>query len=392
MADIYRRLEITTCINAAGTVTRLSGSLMSPDTVVAMVQAAQHYVRIDQLQAAVGGRIAQITGAEAGLVTAGASAGLTLAAAACLAGFNLGRMDRLPDSSGMPCEIVVPRSHRNGYDHALRAAGARIVEVGLAERTRDPQPWEIEAAIGPQSVALAFADGFSALDLQVLVEIGRRHRLPVIVDASASLPPQSNLQRFIAQGADLVVFSGGKAMRGPQASGILCGRRDLIASAAMQSLDMDWAPPLWNPPAELIPPEIAARGVPNHGIGRGMKVGKEEIVGLWAALEQFVALDEASEMARLAQWAAELQEGISRISDLDCRLLDRPGRWPIVEVQVDSAKFSASDLVRRLEEHDPCVQVGQGDVARSAVTIDPFTLQPGEVKQVIEAFHAVCIS
>jgi len=391
MNAIYRQLEVGTFINAAGTLTRLSGSLMSPATLQAMSEAARNYVRIDQLQVAVGRRIAQITGAEAALVTTGAAAGLTLAVAACLARWDLGRMDQLPDTSGMPCEIVVPRSHRNGYDHALRAAGARIVEVGLAERTRDPQPWEIEAALGPQTVALAFADGFSGLDLAVIVDVGRRHQLPVIVDASASLPPRSNLRRFISEGADLVVFSGGKAIRGPQASGILCGRRELMGSAALQCWDMDWTPQLWNPPSELIPPEIVARGVPNHGIGRAMKVGKEEIVGLWSALEQFVAADEARDIALWTEWATQIATDLAQVRGLRCTLAERPERWPIVELRLDyNVGLSAADLVHRLDTGDPSVQVGQGDVGRGVVTIDPFTLQSGEAELIVQAIRTIC--
>ena len=139
----------------------------------------------------------------------------------------MARIDRLPDTAGLPNVIILPRSHRNGYDHALRAAGARIVEVGVAERTRDPQPWEIAAAITERTVALAFSVGFSPLKLTDVAAVAQRHKLPLIVDASAALPPKGNLRRFIAEGADLVAFSGGKAIRGPQASGILCGRRDL---------------------------------------------------------------------------------------------------------------------------------------------------------------------
>ena len=123
----------------------------------------------------------------------------------------------------------------------------------------------------------------------------------MIVDASAALPPKSNLRAFIEAGADLVAFSGGKALRGPQASGILCGRRDLIASAALQMWDLDFLPELWNPPATLIDPALVRGGVPNHGLGRAMKVGKEEIVGLLTALERFVARDEEDECARLAE-------------------------------------------------------------------------------------------
>ena len=207
-------------------------------------------------------------------------------------------MDRLPDTDGMPNEIVIPRSHRNGYDHACLASGrARLVEVGVAERTRDPQSWEIAAAVNERTVAIAFSVGFSPLPLADVVVVAREHGVPVIVDASAALPPRGNLRKFVAAGADLVAFSGGKAIRGPQASGILCGRKDLIASAGLQMWDMDFVPALWNPPPSLIDPAIAKRGIPNHGLGRAMKVGKEEIAGLLVALERFAAGDDAADLA-----------------------------------------------------------------------------------------------
>ena len=166
-------------------------------------------------------------------------------------------MDRLPDTAGMPNEIIIPRSHRNGYDHALRAAGARLVEVGLAERTRDPQPWEIAAAVNERTVA----DGvlgrlFAAAAWRTWLPWQESTACRSIVDASAALPPRGNLRKFIAAGADLVAFSGGKAIRGPQASGILCGRSDLIASAALQMWDLDFLPELWNPPPALIDPAL----------------------------------------------------------------------------------------------------------------------------------------
>lgn len=379
--NVYERLNVARAINAAGTLTRLSGSLMPPEVVAAMAEAAGSFVRIDELQAAVGKRIAEITGAEAGLVTAGAAAGVTLAAAACLARDDFARMDRLPDTVGIANQIIVARSHRNGYDHALRAAGAKLVEVGVAERTRDPQRWELEAAIDEQTVAIGYAVGFSQLDLAMVVEVAHERRLPVIIDASAALPPKKHLREFIASGADLVVFSGGKGLRGPQASGILCGRRELVASAALQMWDMDWLPELWNPPQSLIPADWVQRGVPNHGIGRAMKVGKEEIVGLWAALERFVALDEQAEIERLATYVRLLEKGLAGLPGVSVHVVERPDLWPRLELTIgEGAAISAVEFVRRLERGAPPVHVGQAEADRGLIGIDPFCLQPGEAE------------
>jgi L-seryl-tRNA(Ser) seleniumtransferase len=390
MSSIYSQLGVPTVINAAGTLTRLSGSLMDPEVTRAMAEAARSFVRMDQLHAVAGAKIAEWTGAEAGLVTAGAAASLTLAAAACLAGTDFGRIDRLPDTAGMPNEIIIPRSHRNGYDHALRAAGARLVEVGLAERTRDPQPWEIEAAISEGTVAVAFSVGFSPLALGEVVDVAHRHRLPVIVDASAALPPRGNLKSFIAAGADLVGFSGGKGIRGPQASGILCGRRGLIASAALQMWDLDFLPELWNPPDSLIDPALLQSGVPNHGIGRAMKVGKEEIVGLLVALERFVTSDEIADRARLAKTAAQIVAALATLPTAQATLVERADLWPIVRIELPgTARRSAIEVARVLEAGSPPIYVASGDARTGRLAIDPFCLQPGEAEVVVARLQTV---
>jgi D-glucosaminate-6-phosphate ammonia-lyase len=307
--SIFEDLGVRTIINAKGTATRLSGGVMRPEVAQAMVQASQACVDMAELQAAASREIANATGAEAGYVASGASACLLLAAAACMAGLDPGRMARLPDTRGMKNEVVMVRSQRNFYDHALRAAGASIVEVGLPDRfagagVRDAEAWEIEDAIGERTAALFHvADGNAQPPLKVMTAVARKHKIPVIVDAAAQLPPQTNLKRFIAEGADLVAFSGGKALGGPQASGILCGRRELIMSAALQHLDLDIYADMWQPPRSLI--DIRKlKGTPQHGIGRSCKAGKEEIAGLLTALRLFVA---EGDKARHARWLARLR-------------------------------------------------------------------------------------
>ena len=385
----YDKLGVSKIVNAAGTLTRLGGSLMDAEVLAAMADASRSFVRMDELHAAAGRRIADCTGAEAGLVTAGAAASLTLAAAACLAGDRFDRMDLLPDTTGMPNEIVIPRSHRNGYDHALRAAGARLVEVGLAERTRDPQPWEIAAAITERTVAVAYSVGFSPLDLREVAAVAHEHHLPLIVDASAALPPTRNLKRFIADGADLVAFSGGKGIRGPQASGILCGRRALIASAALQMWDLDFLPELWNPPLDLIDAAIARRGVPNHGIGRSMKVGKEEIVGLLVALERFLSRDEEAEQAKLAAIAQQVVAGLTDLAGARVTLRERAELWPVARIELGSdARRNAVQLAEWLEQGTPPVYLSTGDARSGWLSVDPFCLQAGEAEVVIAWIRA----
>ncbi len=393
-SGIYDSLGVRPLINAAGTLTRLSGSIMAPETTAAMAEAAGSFVRIDTLQAAASRTIGKHTGAEAALVTAGAAAGLTLAAAACIARLNFAAMDLLPATDGMANEIIVPRSHRNGYDHALRAAGARLIEVGIAERTRDPQAWEIEAAIGPRTVALYFGVGFSPLRLDLVVEVAHRNDLPVIVDAAAALPPKRNLRTFIDGGADLVVFSGGKAIAGPQATGILCGDRELIASAALQSWDLDVLGECWNPPPTLIDARVTARGVPNHGIGRAMKVGKEQIVGLLVALDRFVEHDEQGQLARLSAAAAHIVNELQELSGLEARLTERPGLWHTVALRIDPdiAGITALELVQTLQRAETAIYLIEGHAREGVTGIDPFCLQAGEPEQVVAAIRRVWTS
>ncbi len=392
--SIYEKLGARSVLNAAGTLTRLGGSLMAPEVVAAMDEAAQSSVDMFELQTAASGAIAQATGAEAAMVTTGASAGLTLAAAACIAGFDAARMDRLPHTDGMPNEIVMLRAHRNAYDHALRAAGAVIVDVGLNDRAtgagvRGVEAWEIEAAITPRTVAIAYAaipNGRPALQDVVAAAKG----LPVIVDAAAQLPPKTNLRRFIDAGAALVVFSGGKAIGGPQASGILAGRRDLIASALLQQLDMDVLPGEWAPPAALFPLE-KLRGIPHHGIGRGFKASKEAIAGLLVALDRFVARDEDAEMRARTERLGAIAKVLVGLNGVTTRVLSaaETGRVPLLELRCDPAALGCPtiEIGRRLRQGSPSVHLGEGRAADNVLTVDLSALRQKDDGAVAQALQ-----
>jgi D-glucosaminate-6-phosphate ammonia-lyase len=314
---VYAALGVRALINAAGTKTRLGGVPMADAVHDAMRAAATASVDMAELQAAASRVIADVTGSEAGYVTAGAAAGLMLGAAACLAGDDPTAIDRLPDVPDGRNELVIFRSHRNSYDHAWRAAGARLVEVGLDDRTagsgvRDLDPWELEGAVGERTVALAYvANVDDRPPLSVFVDVARRRGLPVLVDAAGRLPPRGNLRAFIEAGADLVAFSGGKAIGGPQNTGFLCGRRDLVRAAALNQLDLD-VPPGWQLPDEFGGSD-ARRGLPRHGIGRAAKVAKEQVVGALVALRRFAAgewPDDLDAKARLADELLDLSSGL----------------------------------------------------------------------------------
>lgn len=396
--DIYDRLGVRKRINAVGLATRLGGSLMPPEVLQAMTEAAQAFVDIAELQAGASTVIAECTGAEAGLVTSGAAAALTLSTAACLTGLDVVRMERLPDTDGMPNEVIMCRTHRTGYDHAIRAAGARIREVGFNDQAagagvRGIEAWEVEAAITPQTVAIAYtAYPGSQPSLLEVVSVARQHGLPVFVDAAAQLPPVKNLRRFIAEGADLVAFSGGKAIRGPQSTGILCGRRDLITAAALQQLDMDVPPETWRPPEHFIPRQ-ALRGIPHHGLGRGFKVGKEEIVGLIVALQMYVRSDSEVEITMKENQLSLIMERLADAPHVHCRLLSaaQTGRYPLLELVLDEAAMgrTASAISLELQKGDPPVHLNERRVSEGILTVSPAGLRDGDEHAVVARFMAV---
>lgn len=381
--DIYAGLGVKRRINAAGTLTRLGGALMAPEVVAAMAAAARASVDIAELQAAASRTIARLTGAEAGMVTTGAAAALTLATAASMTRWDVARMAALPHAADFPHEVIIPRTHRTGYSHAFAAAGARLIDIGHNDRgtgagVRGIEAWEIEAAIGPRTAAFAFSANIDSVrDLPLVAEVCRARGIPVIVDAAAQLPPKANLRRFVELGADLVAFSGGKAIGGPQASGILAGHRDLVGAALVQQIDMDVSPATWSPPDLIDRSKLT--GVPHHGIGRGFKAGKEEIVGLLVALERFVTSDDDALNAVLQRRLEAIARAIEGTRGLSTRVVPASvtGRIPVLELAVDpaGAGCTALELSARLQQGDPPVHVSERHSARGVLTVDPQVLQ-----------------
>jgi D-glucosaminate-6-phosphate ammonia-lyase len=394
-ANVYTALGVRRRINAAGTLTRLGGALMAPEVIEAMAAAAAWSVDIGELQAAASRTIARITGAQAGLVTTGAAAALTLAAAASMTRWDIGRMAALPHAEGFPNEILLPRTHRTGYAHALQAAGARLVDLGHNDRgtgagVRGIEPWEIEAAITRNTVAFAFSANPSNIeDLPTVVSVCGARGLPVIVDAAAQLPPKANLRCYIELGADLVAFSGGKAIGGPQASGILAGRRDLVGAALVQQLDMDVAPETWTPP-DLVDRD-ALRGVPHHGLGRGFKAGKEEIIGLLVALERFAAADDEAVNRQREVRLTRVIALLGALSGVSARVLTarETGRVPVVQLTIDPSIVGASaiELSARLQRGDPPVHLSERFASQNVLIVDPQALQPEDDEVVADAIR-----
>jgi L-seryl-tRNA(Ser) seleniumtransferase len=334
-----------------------------------------------QLQAAASRTIREATGAEAGIVTSGASAAVLLGTAAILAGLDPARMNALPDVPDGKREFLMVRSQRNMYDKALVVAGARLIEVGIPDRysgpgVRDAAPWELEAAITKNTAGIYYLAGAqSKPGLRDIATVARDHRLPILVDAAGQLPPTANLNRFLDEGADLVAFSGGKAIGGPQSSGILAGRMDLISSALLQMLDLDIYEDAWSPPAEFGPLR-QMRGLPHHGIGRSCKVGKEEIAGLCTALKRFTGMDEA---ARRAAWVARLQR-IAELAGGDGLSIDG-GAIPILSVRTGDLD-AAMALARRLAGGTPAIHCGLGRRDEGIITFNPVSLTEAHAEEI----------
>ena len=392
---IYQEFGITPIINASGAVTRLGGAPMNPETLAAFAEAARASVPLEQLQASASRIIAEATATEAGLITSGAASALTLGTAAILTGYNLKRMETLPHCQDFPNQFVIARQQRNGYDHAIRASGAHLVEVGFNELAanagvRQTETWEYGATFNTNTAGVVYVySSKSTPDLRQVVDIAHEHHLPVLVDAAAELPPKSNLKSIAATGADLVAFSGGKAIRGPQSTGILCGKRDLIGSAALQMLDMDDHLEFWDPPADFID-RTKFEGIPRHGIGRGFKVSKEEIIALLVALRLFIsgAYDASVPTAR-----SILEVIAQRLQDcpVQCAIYDKEDKesLPVLEITVKETISgpTAMTICRDLRSENPPIYLGHARVKEGKLLVNPLHLDKKAAEIISERIH-----
>lgn len=360
--QFYQRLGVRRMINAASWITTHGGSLMPPAVVAAMEDASHWFVDMHELNEKAGDMIAKFTGAEAGLVTAGSAAGMVLEAAACMTGTDPAKAKQLPDTTGMKNEIIIHRVQRVSYDHNFRAPGGKLVEIGEVRNTPE---WELEAAINENTAAVAYIFGpylSGAIKLPKVVEIAHKYDVPVVVDAAAMLPPPENLSRFISEGADLVSFSGGKGLLGPQSTGILAGRADLIEAAYMNA-------------------------APNsNGIGRSAKVCKEEIAGIITALEMFVDTDFAAVHAGWRAKSEYVVDKLKNIPGIDVELSEAtPDRdesqntmaRALIRFTSDWTGPSEEDVIRLLDEGDPRIRVGKAD-AHGGIAMIPVNVQDGE--------------
>ena len=367
--SVYQRLGMRRVINADATLTRLGGSLMPTHVLDAMREAAGSFVDMYELQQVVGKRLADLTGNEAAYVSTGAAAGLVLATLAAMTGGDLPTIARLIETGEAPKdEVIIHRGHRIPYDPAIRLAGARIVEVGNRLQTF---PWELEAAITPRTAMIFYAAGVhfatGALPLAETVEVAHAHNIPVVVDAAAQLPPTENLWRFTRElGADLAVFSGGKDFHGPQASGLLVGTEAMIAA-------------------------IAVNGSPHQRLARPMKVGKEEMIGLLAAVERYVAEDWQDRARRyeetVERWIEHFRglPGVSASRDFPNEAGQPTPRCRVTFV--GETGLSGAEAVRLLWEGDPRIAVSVA--GPDAISMTPELLEEGDESILLDRITAL---
>jgi uncharacterized pyridoxal phosphate-dependent enzyme len=370
-SDVYKRLGLRPIINAAGTYTHLGGSLMPPEVIAAMNDAAQGYVPMRDLTKATGERIAQLTNNEAALVTTGAAGAIFVGTCACIAGDDPDKAKRLPFTDGMKNEVVTQKLHLTGWTRQCEAAGARMIDVEYKE--------QLQRAINGRTAMVYFlvadkhfgtyrdqpdAPG-GKVSLAECVAIAKAAHVPILVDAAAELPPSENLSAYTRQGVDLVAFSGGKGLRGPQNAGLLVGRKDLVNIAAtFQS--------------------------PYSGIGRDLKVAKETMIGMVAAVERYVKVDHAAEWKEWARQIDYMRGILNKISGVETGYVPReitnhvPRLW--IKWDEKAFNFSREDCFKALQDGDPSIVPLRTPMG---ITIVPWMMAPGQEKLVAQRLREV---
>jgi L-seryl-tRNA(Ser) seleniumtransferase len=363
--SVYEALGVRHVINATGTVTVLGGSLMPPEVVAAWAEAARHFVNLLELHDRIGERIAKLVGVEAALVTTGAAGALLLGTAAAVTRGEPAAIKRLPDTTGMRHEVVLQKAHHSCYDNQLTDVGVKLVEVETAA--------DVRRAVGSRTALMFFmnvAEPDGRIKRQGWIELARRYGVPTLLDAAADVPPVERLSEYNRQGFDLVAFSGGKALRGPNDTGLLLGRKDLV--------------------------EAAKRNTNPHcgTIGRMMKVSKEDMVALLAAVERFVRLDHQAEWREWERRLAVIETTLKDVPTLRCERVVPPiaNHVPHLLLTWDEkrARLTPARLARELATGDPPIQLGRvAGTGDKGTLVSVLTLQDGEERIVADRLHAI---
>jgi uncharacterized pyridoxal phosphate-dependent enzyme len=367
-SELLASLGVRPLINAAGTYTALTASLPPAEVGAAMSAVAGHFVDLQELQVAAGRRVAELLRCEAALITSGAAAALTLGTAACLTGGNPELIQRLPVLDGMKSEVIIQRSHRYPYDHAVRNCGVTFIEIETAE--------ELKLAVKERTAMMLFfndADPRGRIKAEEFVALGKELGIPTFNDAAADVPPVEHLWRYTQMGFDLVTFSGGKGLRGPQGAGLLLGRKDLIEAARFNT-----APH-------------------SDSIGRGMKASKEATIGLLVALELYLERDHAADAREWMRRAELIANTLSDIDELTVQIHIPPiaNHVPHIRLEWEQARLglSGDDARARLRAGDPPIEIVPAapplDPTREEIQIGVWQLQEGEVEIVARRLREI---
>jgi L-seryl-tRNA(Ser) seleniumtransferase len=349
----YQSIGVRPIINCLGTHTNRGGSLMLPEVMQAMAEANKHYVRMDELMEGVGGRLAELTGAQWGIITSGAAAAMFAGTCACVAGADPEKMAILPDTTGMKNEVLVPKGHRHIYDRAIWMVGVKMIEAGSLG--------EMEAAANDRTAMIAVLGEIldqSEISLEDIIALGKKRGIPVLVDAAAERPDVPD--RYIKAGADLVAYSGGKCLRGPQGGGILLGRKDLVQAAFLNIS-------------------------PHHALGRPMKAGKEEIMGTLAAMEMWVhGRDHKAEWQQWERTLDHIRQKIASIRSVVTKINSptlRSNVAPTLSISWDQKAINITprEASDQLYSGEPAIEMPFED---TGLTIMSYMLEPGDEVQV----------
>ena len=358
--NIYRAIGVRPVINSRGTFTIITGSQTLPQVKAAMDEASRSFVQMDELMEGVGKRLAEITGAEWGIITGGCCAALTHCTTASVAGSNPERMQRLPDLTGLKSEVIIPEYSRNVYDHAIRMVGVKIIEVH--------DKAELEAAFNPQTAMIYILAGpgdEGPLGTRVICDVAKQHGVPVVVDAAAEVLtfPNVHLQR----GATAVAYSGGKCIRGPQAAGLLLGDKNFLQAA--------WA-----------------NSAPHHAYGRSLKVGKEEIMGMLTAVQMWKKRDHEAEWRTWEAWLDQIAASVERVNGVTTAKnaeLALSNRSPRITISWEPSKIgiTGQDVAKYLLDTEPRIVLGSAAVG--AISITPYQMMNGDAEVVASRLYAV---
>jgi L-seryl-tRNA(Ser) seleniumtransferase len=362
--NVYEALGVKRVINAAGTFTNLGGSLMPPEVVAAWVDASKSFVNLGDLQDKVGARIARLIGVEAAIVTTGAAGAMQLAAAAAITRGDSSFIKRLPDTTGMKHEIILQKEHHSCYDNQLTAVGAKLIEVET--------PADVMKAVNERTVLMFFMNYVedSKIKAAQWLELARSFKIPTLIDAAADVPPLERFTEYTKMGFDLVAFSGGKALRGPNDTGLLLGRKDLINAAKKDTN-------------------------PNCGtIGRALKVSKEDMIAQLAAVERFVKLDHAAEVREWERRIGVIEAALNNIPTVKAARITPAiaNHVPHVQVTWDEKKVKITrvEVTKQLADGDPSIIIGRvHGSGEKGILISVFVLQEGEEKIIAERLQAI---